>query len=131
VTDEKRLVLVVDDDEDIRDAVRDTLTDEGYAVVTACDGLEALRWVREHAPPALVLLDWNMTPMNGPAFMEEYVKEPLSANVPVVLLTADAGVEDKAQTDGYAGFLRKPVTLKMLIATVHRHAGSPTPIRAR
>lgn len=114
-------ILVVDDDEDIRDAVRDTLSDEGYEVEVAGDGQGALRWIREHGKPSLILLDWNMAPMNGPAFMEALGKEPALVGSPVVLLTADVRVAPQEPPLGCAGFLRKPVSLKALLETVGRH----------
>jgi CheY-like chemotaxis protein len=115
------LVLVVDDDGDIREALKDLLADEGYETAEASDGLEALSYLRAHPPPRLILLDWNMAPMNGPQFMEEFVKQPVSAQVPVVLLTADARAKEKAESGWFAGHLRKPVRIDELFALVERY----------
>jgi CheY-like chemotaxis protein len=112
-------ILVVDDDEDIRDALRDTLEEQGYEIAQAGDGLAALGYLRTNPAPPLILLDWNMAPMNAPAFMAEFVKEPSFAQVPVVLLTADARVKEKA-ANGYAGYLRKPLNLDALFDVVKR-----------
>lgn len=117
-------VLVVDDDADIREAIRDTLEQEGYATEEAGDGTEALQYLREHAAPPLILLDWNMAPMNAPAFMDELLKQGCAQGVPVVLLTADARAEDKAKTNRYAGYLKKPVNLDDLFAVVRRYCGN-------
>jgi CheY-like chemotaxis protein len=118
---EKGPVLVVDDDADIRDALKDILEDEGYRMAEAGDGTEALRYLRSHPPPPLILLDWNMAPMNAPQFMSEFMKEPVSAQVPVVLLTADAHAEEKARSNRFVGHLKKPVKLDDLFAVLERY----------
>jgi CheY-like chemotaxis protein len=114
-------LLVVDDDIDIREAIRDTLEQEGYTVAEARDGTEALHYLRSNPLPPLILLDWNMSPMNGPQFMAEFSKEPTFGSIPVVLLTADGRAEEKAKTNGYAGYLKKPVSLEDLFKIIGRY----------
>jgi two-component system response regulator FlrC len=113
-------VLVVDDDPDIREALRDTLQDEGYQLIEAFDGQKALEYLRSHPAPPLILLDWNMGPMNGPQFMVEAAKDPVLSKIPVVLLTADIRASDKAKTNGFVGYLKKPVDLDALFETLRR-----------
>jgi CheY-like chemotaxis protein len=113
-TDKGGVVLVIDDDQDIREAVVDTLTEEGYAAIALADGASALTYLREQPLPVLVLLDWNMTPMNAAQFMAEIAKEPAWSTVPVVLLSADARLEDKAKQARFVGYLKKPVRLPEL-----------------
>jgi two-component system, chemotaxis family, chemotaxis protein CheY len=113
-------VLIVDDDADLREALRDTLEAEGYAVAEARDGGEALGYLATHPKTPLVLLDWNMAPMNGEQFMEERAKAPALQLVPVVLLTADARVAPE-RLAGLAGHLKKPVDLDALFALVAKH----------
>jgi len=114
-------VLVVDDDPDIREALRDTLEQEGYCVAEATDGSAALSYLRSSPPPPLILLDWNMAPMNAAAFMEEFSREPAYAQIPVVLLTADVKADERAKAIRCAGYLTKPVTLDALFETVARY----------
>ena len=111
----KGVILVVDDDKDIREAVVDSLADEGYAAVALADAPSALTYLRQEPLPLLVLLDWNMTPMNAPQFMAEVAKEPAWSAIPVVLLTADARAEDKAKQAAFVGYLKKPVRLRDLV----------------
>ena len=86
-----RPVLVVDDDPDMREALKDTLASEGYRTELAGDGQEALDYIRSKPMPSVILLDWNMAPMSGPQFMVELAKERATvAAIPVVLVTADA-----------------------------------------
>ena len=113
-------LLVVDDDADIREAIRITLEDEGYDVVEASDGREALDWLQSNPAPAVVLLDWNMAPMNGPQFMAEISKEPRLAGLPVVVLTADVTALQKTTPGQFAGWLRKPFRIEELFAVIRR-----------
>jgi CheY-like chemotaxis protein len=122
-TERKGPVLVVDDDPDVRDAITDTLEQEGYAWTGAGDGLEALAYLRSNPPPPLILLDWNMAPMNGHEFMEEFVKHPNFDQIAVVLLTADAKVAERVNTGAYAGYLQKPVKLDTFFEILYRYCG--------
>jgi CheY-like chemotaxis protein len=120
-SDERRPVLVVDDDPDIREAIQDTLEQDGYLVMVARDGREALAFLETHAPPALILLDWNMAPMNAEEFMEEFSKDARFNQVPVILVTADVRANEKAGL-GFAGMLKKPMKLEALFEVVSRYA---------
>ena len=113
-------ILVVDDDPDVRDALVDTLQDEGYEVVQSSGGREALDYLGSHAKPALIFLDWNMAPMNAPQFMSEFCKDPLNGDVPVVLITADVHASQKVTTSRYDAFITKPVNLDTLFAVVEK-----------
>jgi CheY-like chemotaxis protein len=113
-------ILVVDDDPDVREAIVDTLQDEGYSVVQTPGGREALAYLRSHPPPSLIFLDWNMAPMNAPQFMDEFCKEPSFQGVPVVLITADLHAGEKATTSRYDGFITKPIDLETLFSVVAR-----------
>jgi|SRR5712672_2833114 CheY-like chemotaxis protein len=113
-------ILVIDDDPDVREAIVDTLEDEGYEVVQTPGGREALAYLRTNPPPALIFLDWNMAPMNAPQFMDEFGKEPSLRDIPVVLVTADVHASQKATTSRYDGFITKPINLEALFSTVAR-----------
>ena len=114
-------VLVVDDDVDVRDALRDTLEQEGYSVAEATNGMQALEYLHDNPPPSLVLLDWNMVPMNAPAFMEALAKTDLVGRFPIVLITADVRVVEKAAAANFSGYLKKPVSIESLFEVVERY----------
>jgi CheY-like chemotaxis protein len=116
--------LVIDDDDELREAIRDVLADEGYAIAEARDGADALAFLRAHGPPSLIVLDWNMAPMNGAQFMDEVAKDAALAEVPVVLLTADARVDDEAKRYAFSACLKKPIELSTLLAMFARYCGS-------
>ncbi len=116
----RRSVLVVDDDADLREALRDALGDEGYDVAEARDGSSALEYLRSHEKPSLILLDWNMAPMNGARFLAEMQGDAALAHVPVLVLTADGKAGEKAR-GGFVGRIEKPVDLMTLFEMIERH----------
>ena len=117
------LVLVVDDDPDILDAVCDILEGEGYRVARARHGLEALERL-EAERPSLVLLDLMMPVMDGPSFATALRQRRMERPVPVVVISAD-GNPQKAQAVGAQGYLAKPFDIDALLAQVAELAGRP------
>ncbi len=118
-------ILIVDDDRDIRESLRDTLHDEGYATIEASDGGEALAYLRSPgARVSLILLDWNMAPIDAPAFMTEMQADPTLRSIPVVLLTADSRISGKGQLPGYVACMKKPVSLGRLFELAERYCGA-------
>ncbi|MBQ9106218.1 MAG: response regulator transcription factor [Mailhella sp.] len=81
------LILVVDDEEDIRDLLVFNLKREGYDTIEATDGVEALEQVRLHRP-SLILLDVMLPRMDGLAVCRALGKDRLTENIPVIMLTA-------------------------------------------
>ncbi len=110
-------VLVVDDETDIREAVSEVLADEGFEVLGAQDGAEALRQARAHHP-VLVLLDLMMPGMNGWEFSAAQLGDPELSRIPVIVLSALGRV---AGMDA-AGYIQKPFELDELITAVRQHA---------
>ena len=118
-------VLVVDDDEDIRLAMSDTLEAEGYRVVLAEDGLDALAKLRAGAArPNLILLDLMMPNMDGSGFCAAKQQDPALSAIPVVIVSADSRVTQKAVELGVAGSLAKPVRIADLVATIERFSSA-------
>jgi CheY-like chemotaxis protein len=110
-------VLVVDDDDSIRSVVRLALEDEGYEVVTAAHGADALRCIRSQQP-ALILLDLQMPVMSGWQLLAHL--GALARDIPVVIMTAGARARAVADELRTAGYLGKPFDLARLIETVER-----------
>lgn len=111
-------VLLVEDDDDVRDWIADVLQDEGYAVACACDGTEALMMLRHGLQPHVILLDLLMAGMNGAQFRAEQRKDPGLARIPVVVLTADRQIDEKARNLDAAAYIRKPVAVEELVGVV-------------
>ena len=116
----QKSILIVEDDAAIRDALTLLLKDEGYAVAGAPNGLEALRHLKEKGAPDLIVLDLMMPVMDGWQFSKEQQQDPTLRGVPVVVLSANGNVEQKAHLLGAAGFLQKPVEVTELLDVIHR-----------
>jgi DNA-binding response OmpR family regulator len=112
-------VLIVDDDEVIRSLLRLTLPDEGYDLVEAHDGGQALQ-ITDARPPALVLLDWRMPGLSGADVLTAL--KQAHPDVPVIVLTAEpeAKVRTQAESLGADVFMAKPFSPLQLLATVER-----------
>jgi CheY-like chemotaxis protein len=117
-------ILLVEDDHDVREALGETLSDRGYDVQTATDGQDALRVLRGGLRPRLILLDLMMPRMSGAEFRVVQQADPELASLPVVLLSADGRMEEKAQALGVNGAIRKPIDLDELFATIDRICGA-------
>jgi len=115
-------ILLVDDDEDIRDALALILTTHGYRVVGAFDGVDALEQLRNSADgaPALVFLDLMMPRLNGVELAKELRSRAETRDVPIVVLSGDNRACETAASLKTAGRLPKPVELQDLLATVRR-----------
>jgi CheY-like chemotaxis protein len=116
----QRGVMVVEDDLAVRETVQAVLEDEGYRVIPASKGRVALDRLREVAAPSLILLDLMMPVMDGWQMHAELARDPLLTLIPVVVMSADARVEQKAKALSVAAILQKPVTLDHLLDTVGR-----------
>jgi CheY-like chemotaxis protein len=121
---EKARILIVEDDASVREALAIFLEGEGYAVVEAGDGAEALAHLRTSEPVALILLDLMMPVMNGWEFRDAQTRDPRLASIPVVIITADTQAARKATAVGAAGCLLKPVEFPELLTYVDRFCGA-------
>ena len=120
-----RLVLVVDDDRDIRESLIETLEDHGYAAIGAGNGVEAIDVLRTHpARPCLILLDLMMPVMNGWEFREAQRRQPDLASIPVVVVSA-AGPRAEIPAIPADGWLSKPVDFDALLATIRPFCRPP------
>jgi len=115
-------VLVVDDEPTLRSILVDVLVDEGYAVVTARDGQEALEIFARDAPD-LVLMDVMMPRMDGPTAVRALRALPNGTTVPIVL--ASAVMSSDGLDLGIDGFLRKPFELDDLLQLIGRLVDVP------
>jgi CheY-like chemotaxis protein len=110
-------VLVVDDEVDIREAVAELLAGEGYEVLDASDGAEALRKARAFHP-SVVLLDLMMPGMNGWEFCARRKGDPELERIPVIVLSALGRVQGIDAVE----YLQKPFELEDLLSAVKAHA---------
>ena len=114
-------VMVVEDDFSIRETLRELLEDEGFAVSWAANGRDALARLEAGDSPRLILLDLMMPVMDGLEFRSAQQRDPRLSQIPVVVISAEHGLEQTASTMAVQGFLAKPFELDALIATVQRY----------
>jgi two-component system response regulator MprA len=115
-------ILVVEDDTDVREALVEALAEHGYDVTSAADGREALAALRAGARPGLILLDLMMPRMNGTEFRAAQRRDAALARIPVVLLSADALVAEKAAALEVASYVRKPIDFGALLDLIEGFA---------
>ena len=120
VTPSPSTVLVVDDDRDIRETLQEILEIEGYEVQTARNGAEGLERARE-LRPAVILLDLFMPVMDGTEFRQRQLQDTELAGIPVVIVSAAAGLEERIAALGVAGHLEKPLDIDHLFDVVGRY----------
>jgi CheY-like chemotaxis protein len=114
-------VLVVEDDDDTRDALAAILESQGYAVAEAGDGVDALEHLRGSNCVCLIVLDLFMPRMNGWTFRQEQMKDPKLAEIPVVVVSADPAAARQAKELGVAAAMAKPIDFDRLVEVVSRY----------
>jgi two-component system chemotaxis response regulator CheY len=113
------LIMLVEDDEAIRESIVELMEGEGYTILAAPNGAEALALLHNTAAlPALILLDLMMPVMDGFAFCEARAKVARIADIPVVIMSADGHVRQKQDRTGAADYIKKPLDIDDLLARV-------------
>jgi CheY-like chemotaxis protein len=114
-------VLIVEDDGDLRETLAELLRLNGYSVLTASNGREALCYLRSGEPPRVILLDLMMPIMDGWEFRNALATDPSLARVPIVVLS---GVDSTAGENHFraAEHLTKPVTLDAVLSAVQTYS---------
>jgi len=115
------LIMVIDDDHHVRSALTELFTDEGYRVVAIADGGEALRYLSSQELPQVILLDLMMPVLDGWQFRAEQVMNPALAAIPVIVITAQSGVDPTR--DLGVELVSKPFDTHRLLSLVRRHCG--------
>ena len=126
------MIVVVDDDDDVRDAVREILHGEGYETVGASNGREALDWLQNSpVTPELILLDLMMPEMDGWEVLSGINADPQLKKIPVALMSAHPAIRHAfslahdRQHDTERLLLPKPVNVLRLLSTVHSVCDRP------
>jgi len=114
-------ILVADDKPSGRELIRTILEKDGYQVIEAGDGIEAVDRARE-ANPDLIILDIHMPGLDGFGVVQELRRDELFARTPVMALTASAmmGDRERALAAGFTGYITKPIRLSALREEVER-----------
>jgi two-component system chemotaxis response regulator CheY len=118
-------ILVVDDSASVRQQVGLALTQAGYAVIEAGDGLEGLSML-ERGGVAMVICDVNMPRMNGLEMVEAIKRDPKHASLPIVVLTTEGhpALVERAKKAGAKGWIVKPFKAELMVSAVSRLVGA-------
>jgi CheY-like chemotaxis protein len=115
-------VLIIEDEQDIRETIAEILEGAGMRVATASDGRQAMDWLRaQKVKPRVILLDLMMPVMDGWTFRAEQLVVPELASIPVVILSAMTDLPRWAGELRVAEYLSKPIDLSQLLSAVERH----------
>jgi len=114
-------ILIVEDDAAISSAISETLREEGFEVVTAANGSEALQLLRTTPPPSAILLDLMMPTMDGWDFRNEQLRDRALKDIPVIVVTAAGFSLETIRTQfGDVALIRKPVAYLDLLDALER-----------
>jgi CheY-like chemotaxis protein len=114
-------ILVVEDDHDVRVTLRSVLEDEGYEVITATNGRDALELLaKAERPPRLALVDLMMPVMDGYELLAILKQTGALARLPVVVQSA---FQDRDPPSGIHAFLKKPIDVDALLELARSHCG--------
>jgi CheY-like chemotaxis protein len=115
-------ILIVEDERDIRDTLKEILELEGFEATAAQNGREALQLLEEIARPCLILLDLMMPVMDGWQFLEVIERERahVLATIPIVVVSAAADVSSIQQHYGCKA-IKKPVNISTLVDLAHEY----------
>jgi len=124
----KKHILVVDDEQSIRELVRDILEEEGFQVTAVANGVEALETIGTHETIDLIISDIRMPVMGGVQLLEK-VRENNPFPPPMIFITGYADITPElAAEKGVVAYLKKPMSINELLVTIQNALNSPPPI---
>lgn len=118
-------ILVVEDEPNIRELLREALEEDGFSVATASDGEEAIRLAQAQCPAAVVL-DMGL-PMTDGAIVASRIREACGEGIPFVVVTATRRIEDVTKHVRAARYLTKPFAISDLVKAVRGAIDPPWP----
>src|SRR6516225_7846821 len=123
MADERKTILVVDDDNELSDGLRTVLEKQGHRVVQARDGQQGKQMIYNHRPD-LVILDMMMPRMGGYPVLEHFRGKTDAP--PIIMITANEGSRHKAYAEylGVIDYIRKPFAMERLLEAVERGLGA-------
>lgn len=117
-------ILVVDDSSTVRQQVRIALSQAGFQVMEAVDGMDGQQKIASNSDLSMVICDVNMPRMNGLQMLQAIKTAGTANNVPIVMLTSEAqpALIRQAKANGAKGWIVKPFKAEMLVAAVKKLA---------
>jgi two-component system, cell cycle response regulator DivK len=122
----KKTILVVEDQEDNRQILRDLLASAGFRMVEAHDGREALTLARSERPD-LILMDIQLPMLDGYEATRGIKRDPELKDIPIIAVTSYAlsGDEERAREAGCDAYVAKPYSTRLLLAKIGQFLGPP------
>lgn len=117
-----RVVLVVEDDQSIRDVITDVLKERGYQVAAAANGAEALAYLQTQRPDVMVL-DLLMPVMHGWEFMESYAERTGGEQIPIVVVSVNKALPRSFDRFGVRRVVGKPFDVDDLLVSIEQAVG--------
>ena len=115
------MILLVEDDRELHAAMTAILEAEGYRVIGAFDGVEAIERLRDGARPCVVVLDLMLPRKDGLQFRTEQLADPALAAIPVIAYSGDARLAEAATAFGVHHWFRKPIDFGAMLEAVARY----------
>lgn len=114
-------VLIVEDDADIRSLLVTFFKMNEFEVESACNGVDAIAKLKSvEKLPQLIVLDLMMPDMDGAQFRKHQLSEPLWSDIPVVIMSADSRIQEKARDMKVEHYLKKPVDIDAIMQMVEK-----------
>jgi PAS domain S-box-containing protein len=119
----RKTIMIAEDEESVRESLKEILERQGYQVCTASNGLEALGYLRDpnSGQTHLILMDLRMPEMDGWAFIRERNRDPVLSRIPVVVVSSQPNVALTVKSLNVAECISKPIELEYLFRTIERH----------
>ncbi len=115
-----KTILIIEDDHVISASLKEVLEENDYQVLTAPNGLEALKLLKTSDHPSLILLDLMMPIMDGFQFRENQLADHLIKHIPVVVMSADGHVAEKKAKTSAQAYLKKPLDIYDLLELIEK-----------
>jgi len=121
-----KLILIVEDQEDLRGVLRDLLSGSGYAVAEAADGQDGVAKAKSERPD-LILMDIQLPVIDGYEATRQIKVDPILAKTPIIAVSSFAmkGDEEKARAAGCDHYVTKPYSPVQLLRTIRSFLGEP------
>jgi CheY-like chemotaxis protein len=121
MTTNSATILLIDDEDEMREALAEVLEDEGHIVAQAREGKMGLEYLRSNPHPKLILLDFMMPVMNGEEFCAHLNQDPNLNSLPVVLVTAASIAAKTLETMKVSGLVHKPIRIEDFLNLVKKY----------
>lgn len=116
--DDHKKILIIEDNEDIAVVLKEVLNDIGHHVELANNGKDGLDHLINRGLPDLIILDFSMPIMSGVEFRKRQLEIPYLATIPVIVISADACVKQRAHLAHVEHYMRKPFELNELLLKI-------------